>query len=387
MASDRFRAGMFTYPWDLEAEGYDAVVGDMASHGMTHVDLATAYHAGKFLLPHNLRHRTYFTEDGAIYFRPELSRYGRLKPRVSSLVDESGDPVSRFCEAARRHGVGYVAWTVLMHNTWIGTQFPDVTMHTAFGDPLLHSLNPVHPDVREYVLALVRDLVSDREVAAIMMESPGYMTYSHGWHHEINGVALDAVQERLLGTSFSAHEINAARDVGIDAAAVRDAVANLLDRAWNEGFALVDEDGQHPDAGALLADPAFLAYARWQRDQVVSLVTEMRDTVHALSPDTEIWHLAALDGGIADPALLETGDTVLAGYASSDVDAIARAAALRPLGKRVHGMVRGLPPDTTAPGQIERRMAAWSAAGVDGVDCYNYGFMSRRNLAEWYGAL
>jgi hypothetical protein len=32
-------------------------------------------------------------------------------------------------------------------------------------------------------------------------------------------------------------------------------------------------------------------------------------------------------------------------------------------------------------------MAAWSAAGVDGVDCYNYGFMSRRNLAEWYGAL
>jgi hypothetical protein len=50
-------------------------------------------------------------------------------------------------------------------------------------------------------------------------------------------------------------------------------------------------------------------------------------------------------------------------------------------------MVRGLPPDTVAPGQLTRRLAAWKMAGVDGVDCYNYGFMSRRSLEEWYAAL
>jgi hypothetical protein len=387
MSTDQFRVGMFTYPWDFEGEGYDRVVGEMASHGVTHVDMATAYHAGKFLLPHNPRHRTYFTEDGAIFFRPDLARYGRLRPRVSALVDDAGDPVSRLREATQRHGVAYAAWTVLMHNSWIGMQFPDVAVHTAFGDPVVHSLNPAHPDVREYVVALLSDLVAGREVEAVLLEAPGYLRYTHGWHHEINGVALDAVQEDLLSISFSPHEVEAATAEGIDAGGVRDAVARLLDRAWNEGFALSDGEASHPEAVALLSDPDLRAYTQWQRDQVVSLSQELRNAVKALSPDTEILHMAALDGGVADPALLETADRILAGYAASDDDAIAKASALRPLGRKVHGMVRGLPPDTVAPGQLTRRLAAWKMAGVDGVDCYNYGFMSRRSLEEWYAAL
>ncbi len=378
---------MFAYPWDFEAEGYDRVVGEMAGHGVTHVDMATAYHAGKFLLPHNPRHRTYFTEDGAIYFRPDLARYGRIRPRVSRLVDGSGDPVSRLLDAARSHGVGYVAWTVLMHNTWIGTQFPEVTVHTAFGDPVLHSLNPAHPDVREYVVALVSDLVAGREVEAVLIEAPGYLGYTHGWHHEINGVALDAIQEELLSISFSSQEVEAVTATGIDVIRVRDAVASLLDRSWNEGFPLGDPGGTHPEAEALLADPDLRAYRGWQRDQVVSLARELRDAVKTLSPDTEIWHMAALDGSVADPALLDTADRILAGYATSDDDAIAKATALRPLGRKIHGMVRGLPPDTVAPGDLTGRLAAWKTAGVAGVDCYNYGFMTRRNLEEWYTAL
>src|SRR5665811_598463 len=145
-------AGMFTYAWDLEAEGYDRVIGAFADNGITQVNLATAYHAGKFLLPRNPRHRTFFTEDGSIYFRPDLSRYGRIRPRVNSLVTHTGDPVARLLDVAAKHGVGYVAWTVLMHNSWVGGRYPDAAMHTAFGDPVVHSLNPAHPDVREYVL-------------------------------------------------------------------------------------------------------------------------------------------------------------------------------------------------------------------------------------------
>jgi len=57
------------------------------------------------------------------------------------------------------------------------------------------------------------------------------------------------------------------------------------------------------------------------------------------------------------------------------------------LGKKVYGMLRGLPPDTTEPGQITSRIEAWRSAGVDGIDYYNYGFMPRRNLREIYGAL
>lgn len=380
-------AGFFAYPWDVKAEGYDHVVGTMAANGMTHVNLATAYHAGKFLLPHNPRSRTYFPEDGSIYFRPDLTRYGRIRPRVNSLVRQRSDPVSSLITANDRHGVGYVAWIVLMHNSWLGLRYPDATVHTAFGDSVMHSLNPSHPDVREYVLALLGDLVSHHNVAAIILESPGYMGYSHGWHHEINGVALDPIQETLMSISFSPHDVAVSAEHGIDAATLRDQVAALLDRAWNQGFALQDADGAHPDAENLLASEAFATYASWQQDQVVSLAQAIRETVTSASPTTEIRHFAALDGGLPDDALLATGDGILTDYATSDDDAGALAESALTHGKPVHGMVRGLPPDTTAPGQITNRVQAWRAAGVDAIECYNYGFMPRCNIEEFYAAV
>lgn len=381
------QAGMFTYAWDLEVEGYDRVVGEMAANGVTHINLATAYHAGKFLLPRNARHRTYFPEDGSIYFRPDLSRYGRIRPRLNSLVTHTTDPVTRLTEAADRHGVGYVAWVVLMHNTWLGSRYPDATMHTAFGDPVLHSLSPAHPDVREYILALIGDLVSRHDVAALALESPGYMTYTHGWHHEFGGIALDPVQEQLMGTSFSPFEVAAASAEGIDAVRVRDAVASLLDRSWNEGFPLVSGEAIHPDAGAVLADAEFVAYQRWLDARVVSLAEEIRDLVTSASPGTALRHFSALDGREANADLLATGDGILAGYAASDEDARARAEAARRHDREVIGMVRALPPDTTEPGQIARRVEAWRSAGADAVDTYNYGFMPRWALRELYDAL
>src|SRR5690606_25273545 len=131
-------------------------------------------------------------------------------------------------------------------------------------------------------------------------------------------------QEELLSISFSSYEIETATTEGIAAGGVRDAVARLLDRAWNEGFALSGPEGMHPEAEALLSDPDLLAYTQWQRDKVVSLSQELRDVVKALSPDTEILHMAALDGGVADPALMKTADRILAGYAMSDDDAISK---------------------------------------------------------------
>lgn len=378
---------LFTYPWDLEAEGYDRVIGTLADNGITAVNFATAYHAGKFLLPRNPKHRTYFPEDGSIYFRPDLARYGRIRPRVNSLVGDAGDPVSRLVDAVGRRGVGYVAWVVLMHNTWLGSRYPDVTMHTAFGDPLVHSLNPSHPDVREYVLAMLGDLVSRYDVDAMILESPGYMSYSHGWHHEIHGVALDALQEQLAGISFSPYEIVAASEQGIDVARLKTATADLLDRSWNHGFALLQGDERHPEAENLLSDPGFRAYEAWQRSQVVSLAGAIRATVKSANPRTEIWHLAELDGDRADAALLDTGDGIMTGYASSDANAIARVSAARSDSKKIHGMIRALPPDTVSPEDITRRMNAWRAASIDGVDIYNYGFMPRRNLDELYRAI
>jgi hypothetical protein len=53
-------ASMWIYPWDLVDEGYDQVLPLLRAHGLTSISLATAYHAGKFLSPHNPRHKVIF---------------------------------------------------------------------------------------------------------------------------------------------------------------------------------------------------------------------------------------------------------------------------------------------------------------------------------------
>ena len=79
---------MYTYAWDLQEEGVKTVAARLRDAGLNTVTLATSYHAGKFLRPHAPRRKVYFPEDGTIYFQPDPSRYGRVKPRVASIVDE-----------------------------------------------------------------------------------------------------------------------------------------------------------------------------------------------------------------------------------------------------------------------------------------------------------
>lgn len=369
-------AGLFTYAWDLEAEGYDAAVGKIADAGFTSINLATSYHAGKFLLPHNPKRRVYFAEDGALYFRPELSRYERIKPRIHSLAETGNDPVTKLQAAIKPHGLAYTAWTVCLHNSWLGERYPDTTMHTAFGDPLIHSLSPAHPDVRSYLVTMLTDLVSRYEVAAIQLESPGYMGFMHGYHHEIVGADLDAVQLELLGISFNPVEIERASMAGIDAKGLRVRVANMLDACWNRGVEVMDGDEPTADAGALLDDPEIAAYRTWQTDQVISLAEEVRAAIKEASPQTQILHFAALDGSDEDQRLIATGDGLLAGYADSPADAASRAERAAPYNKTVHGAIRAIAPGAVDPATIAPLVDAWRESKVQGIDVYNYGLMT-----------
>ena len=77
---------MYLYPWDLQEEGVGEVAARLRGAGLDTVSLATSYHAGKFLRPHAPQRKVYFPEDGTVYFQPEMSRYGRIRPRVNSQV-------------------------------------------------------------------------------------------------------------------------------------------------------------------------------------------------------------------------------------------------------------------------------------------------------------
>lgn len=107
--SPHYRA-VYAYPWDL-APNRGSGFGELVSaQGISAVTLALSYHAGKLIS--SRRKHVYFPEDGAVYFNPTVSRYGRIKPhphpdqelrRVAAhLVDSSG--------------LDLHAWMVLFHN-------------------------------------------------------------------------------------------------------------------------------------------------------------------------------------------------------------------------------------------------------------------------------
>lgn len=369
------QAGMFTYPWDLDAEGYDLALGRIAGAGFTAVNLACAYHAGKFLLPHNPRRRLYFPEDGAIYFRPDLSKYGRIQPRVSSLVNDSGDPLRDLDRERDKHGLDLVAWTVCLHNTWLGERYPECTMHTAFGDPLLHSLTPAHPDVRDYMRGLVSDIVSSARVSAIQLESPEYMSFQHGFHHEVIPVGLDELQTRLLGLSFNPVEIEAAGSAGLDAEKVQHQVAALLDVSWNA------PESTPQQLDELFGNPDFEKYEMLLNEIETEFIVDLKDTVKQISPETDVRLFAGMAATDSDSGVplnvIQLADGLMSGYVPSDDAARRRATQLIELmGKRpVYGMVRAIAPDAFRPEEAASRVAAWKESGVAGIDVYNYGFM------------
>jgi hypothetical protein len=170
-------------------------------------------------------------------------------------------------------------------------------------------------------------------------------------------------------------ELEGAREAGIDAERLRARVAALLDGCWNRGVAVKEGDAPSAEAQALFDDAEFGAYVAWQQAQVASLSAAIRDAVKRSNPRTEIRHFASLDGGEAGNALIATGDGILAGYASSEDDALRRADAFKPYGKKIFGMIRAIAPDMTNPAAVAPRVEAWRQSGVDGVDIYNYGLM------------
>lgn len=195
MASVR-HATIWAYPWDLADEGVGRALGKMQDAGLHGVSLASSYHAGKFLLPHNPRRHLYFPEDGAVYFRPRL-RYGKIKPRVSKLA-----PVwQQVRRETRKRGMTLTAWTVCFHNSWLGEKNPDACVVNAFGDRLLHTLCPANARARQYVTTMVRDLARN-EPDTIELESCDFMGFDHGFHHEKTLIPLGPYARLLLGLCF-----------------------------------------------------------------------------------------------------------------------------------------------------------------------------------------
>src|SRR5882724_5507395 len=177
-------SAIWAYPWDFLDEGIGEVIARISDAGLNGVSVAAAYHSIRALCPHNPKRAVYHGEDGVVYFKPDDRFFidCRIKPVVSELAADV-DPLRAICCDSAGRKLKVHAWTVLHHNTRLGTAYPDCTIENAFGDLYPFGLCPANPDVRKYTLGIVGCLAEREDLDTIELESLGYMGIEHSGHH------------------------------------------------------------------------------------------------------------------------------------------------------------------------------------------------------------
>lgn len=280
-------AAICIFAWDLRDEGIEPVFEFLADAGITTLYLASVYHAGWFLLPHNPRQRCYMPEDGAAYFHPTASRYAAtpLKPRVARIAAGT----DWFAEASRRlddFGLRLTAWTICNHNMPLGLQHPEHTIRNAFGDSYPNALCPASPAVRTYVRALASDLASKYPLQSLFLEAPNYRGRRHGHHHERELIPLGPLEVQLLDISFSAHDIVRAEAAGINGRSVQKTVRNHLEAYFN---AVPNRPVGSPETIDQFLDmcPVLADYLALLDEQVASLLSEVKEDLRSTGVELE----------------------------------------------------------------------------------------------------
>lgn len=258
---------LYAYAWDIADIGVTQFIDDALAMGITDVSVATAYHAGKFIRPH-AQHppRVIFPEDGVTYFKPDLARYTDLQPQA-----HSDEKILNVIPALLADGrIKVHGWTVLQHNTRMGTAYPQATVKNAFGDSYVYSLCPMQAAVFDYSIQLCTDLTTQHALHSLILETPGWLPYAHGYHHEFAQINTSPDLEILLGLCFCDACKTAAKEqqIAIDALQLRvqAGIQNAFDQA--------DETPTKPTD--LLSDADLLALISLRQDRVTELVRAIR---------------------------------------------------------------------------------------------------------------
>ncbi|MFO1046917.1 MAG: hypothetical protein U1E52_03315 [Geminicoccaceae bacterium] len=371
--------GIYTYAWDLADEGFETVTTRIRDCGANTVVLASSYHAGKFIRPHGRSSKVYFPQDGTVYFRPRPERYGRVKPQPNDLLRD----VDPFAELARvAPDLDRVGWTVCCHNTRLGELHPELVARNCFGDPFLYSLNPADPEVRAYVVAMCRDLAEQHELTALALETPGWLPYDHGYHHEFALLPLNEWLKVLLGLCFAPATLAAAGRAGIDAEPLRRSCAAAVESWLAADLDLDEARARDWLLGDLVADPDWAAFLHWRCRCVAELVAEVRA---ALPRATELWIIPSVQRPTAR-GWVEGSDLAMLARAADRLELCAyepSAAAVvadlfdvrRRVGPeaRLNAILRPTYPDLAGGADTVAAAQALKLAGVEGIAFYNYG--------------
>lgn len=380
---------IYTYAWDLVEAGIAESQRQFLALGLDTVTMAGSYHAGKFLRPHGVTGKVYFPEDGTAYFKTTPGYYGAIKPVANSILS-SNDVIA---ELAATKKMAVNVWLVLMHNTLLGTANPNSCVKNAFGDRYIYNLCPSAPDARAYAVALAKDVADHYEISGLSLESPGFLPYAHGFHHEFALNAPNRWLDAQLGLCFCDHCVSSAQSVGIDARGLKARVAADIAEYLASDVDVPADMAEVFWLADARSEGALRSYLDWRCDVVTSLVSEIRAAVRkdvnvavipsVARPTAGAWYegsdLAALaqTAGIIEACFYEPG----ANRVKADLFDIKRR--LDGVGA-LRGILRPAYPDFTSRGDFLAAIEALVEGGVRELAFYNWGHLRSANVA-WIG--
>jgi hypothetical protein len=380
---------IYAYAWDLAEVGLASAAARFRGLGLDTVTIAGSYHAGKFLRPHGRTGKVYFPEDGTVYFRPAERLYGAIKPVVSRVAREH-DVLRELCESG---AIGVNVWLVLLHNTKLGEAHPESCVMNAFGDRYVYNLCPAAPAARDYALGLCQDVASNYPVRGLSLETPGFLPYAHGFHHEFALLRSNPWLENLLGLCFCDHCVARVEASGVEARRLKSQVAADIDAYLASDIDFPPDMAEAFWKADVVADGDLRRYLDFRNAVVTSLVTQIRDVVRPDAHVAVIPSVARPTGG----AWYEGSDLKALGNATGTIEAcfyeptpMRVKADLFDIRRRVgsdvrlRGILRPAYPDLATEGDFLAAVDALSAGGVDELAFYNYGHLRRANLA-WIG--
>ncbi len=365
---------MWTYPWDLQDEGYDVVLRNLKEHvGLNAINLASAYHTFDMLRPHRHSNNTLQVSQAAIYFQPQRDLYSDtcIKPAVSPLMGRE-NWWGHAAEEANRVGLDLNSWTVFLHNSHLAQTYPHCAIVRCNGDVSISALCPANPDVRAYTIALSLDLVKNYGIKLLECESLDYAGWGHLHFHAKHGVPLGDGGRYLLSLCFCNACQKQAVDRGIDFVRLRDSVSQKIRGLFATGQPIDASPEQ------LVNELPELTALHIMRQQVVtSLVREIQDAIQI--PLSYILMGDAKISGANPKNIIEIANSVEILSYTNDPKRTHQAISERlPFLKTPSQLVVGLQAYPTASPDAQtlcQNVTTARSLGINKFAFYNYGIM------------
>jgi hypothetical protein len=380
--------GIYVHPRDLADEGLEVALGRIRETGINTITLAVSCHAGTVLRARAGTGEMDLDADGAVCFRARPERYGHIRPRIHPMV-EGFDALAELQRAAP--DLGRAAWLVCCRNGPLAEQHPEYVARNAFGDPHPSGLCPAHPAVRDYVVNLCADLAHGYDLAAVVLETPGWLPYEHAERQASAKAPLDRWANTLLSLCFADATRHAAKAAGVDADRLQAQARALLERHRGADLAVSEAADAEWWCADLVSDPEWAAFLNWRCRQVADLVTAVKSALPAGTalaviptvrpPGAACW-LEGSDLGMlarAADALEIPADQASAADLHVDAWDVRRRAGDD---AALHFMLRPSHPDLAGGADMVEAALELKRIGMAGIAFYDYGQIRPARLGQ-----